>query len=403
MDTFLTIPQTSTRQRWVPFLIGLSLFTLPLSATAKTISLSLAIVAILITHVSRAELITLWEKGWCKASVILFALAVLACLWSPASYAERLLVVKKYSILLCLPILVLGFRDEKTRVIGFNAFFAAMFLTSTLAILISNGLLTLLNRDSDNIFLNHIFVGYMLDFAAYTAALFAYRQRGLKRVGYGLLFIMFSYHVLFINEGRMGYIVYFLSMFLLILQLFSWRQAALAITVLCVSFVLAYSQSPLMKERIHLLHSQYENYRHQNGDNSVGFRMQFHAFAHELFNRHPIKGNGTSSFLYYFKMENPVPGWGPILLQPHSQYWSVASEFGLAGIAALLAFFLTLLKASWKLGAMRPIALGMLLPFMVANLSDSLLLFSASSYFFILFMALCLSEEDLRSSKRQSI
>ncbi|MBA2656309.1 MAG: O-antigen ligase family protein [Tatlockia sp.] len=394
MDALVISVKGSSWIRGLPFLLALVLFVLPLSSTAKSISLGLALLAILMTKGFRSEFSRLLEKGWCKAALLLFALAILSSLWSPASYSERLFIIEKYSKLLYLPILVIGFREIKARTLGLNAFLASMFITSMLAILLAKGFLPFLNMNPDNLFRNHIMVGYMLDFAAFTTALFAWQQRGFKCLAYSLLFCLFSYHVLFVNAGRMGYLVYFLSMLLLVVQIFSWRKALLALIFLIASFIFIYNQNSFMKERIQLLQTQYARYQQHDGDNSVGFRLQFHAYAHELFNRHPLIGNGTSSFLYYFNKENPSPGWGHSLLEPHSQYWLIASEFGLVGLMALLAFYLTLLKASCNLDKMRPLALAMLLSLVVGNLSDSLLLYSGSGYFFILMMAVCLAEED---------
>jgi O-antigen ligase len=180
---------------------------------------------------------------------------------------------------------------------------------------------------------------------------------------------------------------------LLILQLFTWRQALMAMVMLCVASVFIYSQNDFMKERIQLVKTQYEGYQHNDGDNSIGFRIKFHDYAHQLFNQHPLVGTGTAGFRHHFKEDNPVPGWGHSLLEPHSQYWLIASEFGLVGIAAFLLLLYTLFKASWQLDKMRPLALAMLLSFIVGNLTDSLLLYSGSGYFFILFMALCFGED----------
>lgn len=383
-------------QKGLLFLLALTLFALPLSSTAKSICLALSVVTILLIPAYRSDLVALLQKGWVKAAFFLFAVVFLACLWSPASYAQRLLVLEKYSKLLYLPLLVLGFRDEKTRGISLHAFLAAMLLTSSLAVLKSAGFLSSMAINPDFVFRNHIMTGYMLDFAAYASALFAYQRSGFKRLAYALLFCLFSYHVLFVNGGRMGYIVYFLSLFLLIVQLFPWRRAVVALAIVCSAAVLIYSQSLFMQERVQLLKTQYEGYQHHEADNSVGFRLQFHHYAHSLFNRHPFFGNGTASFLYYFKAENPVPGWGHGLLEPHSQYWLMASEFGLLGVLTLLALFFSLLKACWPLVNTRPLALALLLSFILGNLSDSLLFYSGSGYFFILLMAFCLGDDSER-------
>ena len=62
------------------------------------------------------------------------------------------------------------------------------------------------------------------------------------------------------------------------------------------------------------------------------------------------------------------------------------------GIMSLLALLFSLLKASCELMALRPLALALILSFICGNVSDSLLLYSGSGYFFILLMALCLGE-----------
>ncbi len=127
---------------------------------------------------------------------------------------------------------------------------------------------------------------------------------------------------------------------------------------------------------------------------SVGYRLQFHDFANDLFNRHPIKGNGTGSFTALFRMEKPVPSWNRTLLEPHRQYWLVASEFGILGLISLFFLFGSLFWASWQLTAMRSIAITSLVIFLVGNLTDSLLFYSGSGYFFIMCMALSLGSAE---------
>ncbi|CDZ78883.1 Lipid A core-O-antigen ligase [Legionella massiliensis] len=394
METLISLPQRFSMQKSVPFFLALSFFVLPLSSTAKSICLGLTIVAILLSPVYRSELASLLDRGWCKTSIILFFIVLLACLWSPTTYSQRLLALEKYSKLLYLPILVIGFHEAKARKMAIYAFLAAMFLTSSLAVLKFLGFLPSININPDRLFRNHIMTGYMLDFAAYMAALYAFQHQGwLKRLGYSLLFLLFSYHALFVNGGRMGYIVYLLSMCLLIFQIFSWRKALVGIFMICAASLLIYSQSSFMKERIVLLKTQYEAYQHNDGDNSVGFRFKFHNYAYALFCQHPLIGHGTASFPYNFTRDNPVPGWGHHLKEPHSQYWLMASEFGLIGLIAFLAWLFTLFRASMHLSSTRPLALAMLLSFIVGSITDSLLFYSGSGYFFLLFMALCLSEE----------
>lgn len=392
MDTLVSFSQKIPVQRWVPLLLAATLLTLPMSSTAKSICLGLSVVTILLTPTYRADVVSLFSTKWFKAALLLFGIALVACLWSPASLSAKGFTIEKYSKLLYLPILVVGFQKNKTRQLGLHAFLLAMVVTSGLSILKFHGFLQSFNFDPDHVFRNHIMTGFMVAFAAYLSLLFSYRQQGYTRLVYGLLAFVFTYQILFVSSGRTGYAIYLLLMSLLVLQLCTWRQAIAGILLVGALFSISYFVSPVMKKRVDLSVQQIKGYQH-NKNTDIGLRLQFHDYAYKLFKRHPLFGNGTASFTYYFGIEKPVAFWSWRLLEPHSQYWLVAAEFGLLGITALFFFFISLIQASLRLDKMKVIAFAMLVPFMIGNLSDSLLFYSGSGYFFILFMALCLGEK----------
>lgn len=377
--------------------IGL-VFTIPISSSGKSIFLALAVALILFSRDSWDELRALLRKNWCKAALSLLAIAVLACLWSNATIKEQWMVLEKYSKLLYLPILVVGFKDKRTRYFAIHAFLAAMFLSCTLSVLKYLGIIQALFSSADLInydavFRNHIMTGLMMSFAAYIAGLFFLRGSGKICVVYALLFLLFSYQILFVNAGRTGYILYFILMIILMAQVFTKKQAAIAITAVCFLSFIAYQFSPPMQAGIQRVVSEWTHYKEEK-NTSVGFRIQFHKYAKELFQEHPLYGNGTGSFTYSFRVFNPVPSWEGRLLEPHSQYWLIAAEFGLLGLLAFLIFIASLVKSSTKLPTLKPIALALISIFLIGNVSDSLLLYSGTGYFFLVLMALCLGEED---------
>lgn len=377
------------------FLIGTLLF-FPMSSSAKSICLTLSLGSIIFSPGFRADFVRLFSTHWCKAAFLLFGMALIFCLWSPANSSQLQLVVEKYSKLLYLPILVVGFQNSTTRQLCFHAFLLAMLITCGLSILKFQGYLASIASTPDNIFRNHIMTSYMVAFAAYLSFLFCFRHQKYARIAYGLLALLFSYQILFINGSRTGYIIYLLLMFLLVLQICTWRQAILGIVAISSLFTTCYFISPVMKMRVDDVVRQVKGYQHNERNTDIGIRLQFHDYAHQLFNQHPILGNGTASFAYYYDKERPVDFsiWKTkTLLEPHSQYWLVAAEFGLFGIAALSYFFFSLLQASWRLHKLKFMACAMLVPFLIGNLSDSLLFYSGSGYFFILFMAMFLGEE----------
>jgi len=252
--------------------------------------------------------------------------------------------------------------------------------------------------DEDYVFRNHIMTGIMLSFATYLCGLLFFQKHGAFRMMMVLLGLLYSYQIFVISTGRTAYFIYFMLMALLMIQLLTKRQAMAGMVFVLALFTLSYHMSPTMHEGINRIIYDWKHFK-EDKDTSVGYRMQFHNYAYDLFKRHPIVGNGTGSFTASFRTEKPVPSWDRRLLEPHSQYWMNAAEFGLIGSIGLLVFLGSLLMASLRLKVMRPIALGALLIFCVGNLTDSLLFYSGSGYFFILFMALCLGEAKPQVAK----
>ena len=381
-------------QTWVSIFLAASLLALPLSSSAKSILVVISLGLIVFSPTYRRDLLQTLSEPWCQAALFLFCVAVIATAWSPAGLSAKGMVVEKYSKLLYLPVLAVGFRDAAARRLGLHGFLLAMLITFVASALMYAGVYSMPDMEAGGIFRNHIMTGYMMAFAAYLSALLFYQQRGRVRILYALLTALFSFHVLFINNGRIGYVVYLLLMVLLMLQLFSWRQAVVGIFFGSVMVVTMYFLSPVMQVEVNRVVTDCKQYiNNEDKDTSIGYRLQFHDYAYSLFKRHPWLGNGTASFGHLYHVEDPIPSRGPKLTEPHSQYWLVASELGVLGCFALALFFGTLFISSWRLKTLRPIALAVLLPFLAGNLSDSLLFYSGTGYFFILFMALCLGEQ----------
>lgn len=387
-----------TTQSWVALLLAASLFAVPLSSTAKSICAVIALVLIVASPAYRQSLRAMLSKPWCQAAIALFLVAVLAAIWSPGTLHERMTAIEKYSKLLYLPILVAGFQDARARNMGLHGFLWAMVFTCFVSILAFVGVIPLHDAEAGGLFRNHIMTGYMMAFAAYLSSLLFLTKPGKTRVFYAVLTLLFSYHVLFINNGRTGYVVYLLLMVLLMVQSFSWRQAMVGSVLGCVLVGVICYFSPVMRGAVQVAMNDCKLYAKNEKDTSLGYRLQFHDYAYALFKRHLWFGNGTAAFTHLYHEENPIPTRGDHLLEPHSQYWLVASEFGVLGVLALLFFFGSLLVASASLTTLRPLAYAVLLPFIVGNVSDSLLFYSGTGYFFILFMALCLGEQQQKAA-----
>lgn len=378
----------------VSLLLSLSIFTLPISSTAKSIFFPLSILAIVYFPEFRRLFSLIYKKTWNAAILLILSFVVLGCFWSPAPLKDQLFELEKYSKLLYLPFLAIGFYHKKTRQFALYAFLFAMLITCFAALLKSLDVLWLHHSkfDPQRIFRNHIMTGFMMALAAYISALLFYQTKQRVRMVHALFFLMFTYQIFFLNIGRTGYVCYVVLMGLFLIQMLSWRQILFAMVMGLSLMGSLYYLNDTLQLRVNQVYLDWQEYRQGDKDSSIGYRLQFHEYAKQLFLRHPIIGNGTGSFTYHFREENPVPSWGTKLLEPHSQYWLSLAEHGVIGFTLLLFFYVSLLYEALNLKTMRPIAFAIIIPFMLINLSDSLLFYSGTGYLFIALMALCLGE-----------
>lgn len=405
-----------------PVILVLFSFFMPISATLKSVFWALSLAAIVLTPYYRQYIRLAFSTSWGRTATLFFIYIVIASLWSAAPFSMRIDLVNKYSKLIFLPILAVGFIKVNTRVWCINAYLLSMIVTFIVSILKLNGLLAIGSAldaaDAAAVFSNHIITGFMMAFASYLCAvcIFSACYKKSSRSGdekavallgndacyrwfYIATFFICSYHVLFINIGRTGYAIYFILMILFLVQTLPLKKAIYALVVFCALMLMVYSQSTVMRAGFDAIVYDLQQLQQQNQDTSIGYRVQFHRYAESLFLKHPLIGNGTGSFKYQFSQDKPIPSWGDSLNEPHSQYWMILAEQGLIGLFFLGLFLVSLFIAAFKLTETKPILLGIVLAFAMGSLSDTILCYSTVGFLLILFSALCLGELIARDTK----
>lgn len=403
----------------IPFFLVASLFFIPISPSLKSIFVVLSLISILFAAKKTSDFSWVLSQSWTKAGLAFFIIALLACTWSAASVQMQLVYVEKYSKLLFLPILALGFRNRILRMLGIHAFLLAMLITCELSIIkdinYPDGFPI---YDPAKIFHNHIITSFMMAFAAYLSGLFLiqlYTSENLdtltplknsesakkffvirlsfQRLAYFFLVTIFSYQILFVSTGRAGYVLYFILMTFLLFQSLPRRYKAIGLFCFIAIFSLLSYQSRVVSDGFVKVAQEWNNYKQGQHNSRIGERVRFHIYAKKLFLSSPLIGYGTGGYAQAVQHDDFIPLIRRLkLMDPHSQYWLVASDAGILGLSALFCFFLSLVLNAFRLREMKPIMLGMLLAFFIGNLSDSLLLYSAVGYLFIFFSALCLGE-----------
>ena len=381
---------TEGRLTVISFCLAMAVFALPISTSGLDIFTALALGLILITPKYRRDIQYYLFRPGCLFAMLFFLYTCIACLWSSASLHDQGIVVEKYAKLLYLPIIASGFSHIKTRIWALYAFFAAMVLTCCLAWFKWLGVVHFAGDDMGYIFRNHIITGYMMNIAAYLALLWSVKSSGKLRVLYGVLFLLFSFPVLFIGTGRMAYLTYFLLMTLFVMQHVAWRRVFAALMLLMFVLMGSYFFSHTMQTGVKSVYSEVVAFQQDTKNTSIGYRLQFHHFAYEVFKRNPWIGQGTGGFSVAFEKENPVPAWGLRLFEPHSQYWLVAADGGMIGLFLLFALFVGLFYECIAIKDKAAMGAALLISFVFACLSDSFLLYSVTNSILILGMGVCL-------------
>lgn len=371
------------------FIVGL-LFVIPLSPTLKSIFLIGALISILITPTYTKHLKYAVNTLWGRTAVVLFLFTALACLWSPASYAGQWADLSKYLKLIYLPLLAIGFIHPKSRQWAIQSYLLVMLLTCIVSLLQYKRFILVL--DPGQVAFNRIVTGFMVAFAAYLAALLFQQQKNWLRVYYLFIVLLASYQVLFINQSRSDYIVYFALLSLFFLQNLSLKQALTGVLIAFGFMCFLATHGTVMKSRVDSIVHDLRAWQHKQPNTSIGYRFQFHEYSKKLFKEHPIRGQGTGGYRQRFTQDNPVPSWGTGTADPHSQYWMTLSEFGAMGFILLWLFLGSLVVSARQLKETRPILLGIVVSFCIISVTDTVLAFSPVGFLLIVFSALSMGE-----------
>ena len=376
----------------LPTLLIIMLCLLPLNVECRKILLLTITALILLLPEYWNSLRRVFYTPWVLSALGLFGLSLIACLWSYGDLETRGFVLEKYNKLLLLPILIVGFRERWIRYMSLYGFLITMMINCIASILQYYELFPVFSHTINGLFYDHVTTGFMMAFAAYLAAALGFkksRKFTWYLVHFGFM-VIYSYQILFINDGRTGYVIYLFLGILFFIQYCTWRQTIIGLPCFLLIFSLSYFHSPIMQQRTNDLIS--ENNSHQLGkkNTSTSYRLQAYSYSWQLIKRHPLLGNGTGSFMYLARKKYPMTDNN--MLEPHNQYCFATVELGVVGLSVLLTFFGTLLWGCYYLQEMRLLAIATILSFMLGNLIDSLLYFSGTGYFFISMMALYFGE-----------
>jgi O-antigen ligase len=227
-------------------------------------------------------------------------------------------------------------------------------------------------------------------FMAFFAFLLAVKARladvPKMRLLFALAALLAVYNILFMVQGRTGYVV---LVALTAYFCFDWlgrKGLAVAVAVCLVTGVAGYYAPGPMQQRIKLATTEVEMWQPGKGamnSNSSGLRLDYYTNSLSIIRDHPLFGVGTGGFekAYDEKVRNTAMASSN---NPHNQYLLITVQLGVLGLGLLLYLFYT----QWRMAGLLPtvleqnLARGVLLTIASGSLLNSLLLDHSEGLFF---------------------
>ena len=377
-----------TAAKWTAIAIG---FSVPISVALDNVLMLLVPVLWLMSGHFREKYAIIRNSKTALAALALIGLLAVGMLYGNAPFPDALNTFGKYIDLLFVPVFITLFRDQKARNHALSAFVFSMLLTLLLSYLLKFGIVhqnSILRGFAENpyVFKLHITQNFFMSYAALILASWAFHEKDPKtRILSGILSILALFNVLFMVQGRIGYIVLALLLPYLFIRKFGAKGVVIGLLAVILLGSTAYFGSREFHQRIDIAVSEFSHWHRGQAtreSDSIGQRLEYDVNTLGIVRKHPFFGVGTGGFEQAYA--SGVAGTGMIAPHhPHNEFLLIASQLGLPGLMLLLSLF----YIQWREAGMLPVreqylAHGLVLAMMSGCLFNSFLLDHAEGLFF---------------------
>jgi hypothetical protein len=203
-------------------------------------------------------------------------------------------------------------------------------------------------------------------------------------------------NIVFITNGRSGYVVLGLGFGVLLLWKASPLQQLAIVIGLPVVAMLAFSFSPRMRDKITIGVNEWTHEAESPALTSMGTRRVFYVNTLEILQDHWLFGLGTGGFRQAYtehvaKKYDPSDWRSGSTGDPHNQYLAVLAQHGIGGLAVFLAWIVAIARDKLGLTKYRRLALAILCGWCVTSLFSSHFRTFAEGHLFTTFLGALLA------------
>lgn len=309
------------------------------------------LVLVMLPTIDISSFIASLKRPICAAPIALFVLALVGTLWSDARWGLRFYAVAPTAKLLLLPLLFYHFQRSQRGLwvlIGFLASCAALLVMSWIVAFFPELTLKAKAVASRGIFVKN-YIDQSQEFALCAVVLaypIAMRLRAGK-VGVALLLgalsLGFLTNMAFVMVSRTALVTIPIMLAAFAVLHLRWQTNIIMLVAVIVLAGLTWVSSPLLREKIDSIGSEYQLYKEKGAVTSVGERLEFWRKSLQFFAEAPIAGHGTGSIEGQF--ERAAAGQtgiaAEIVRNPHNQTLNVAVQWGILGVVVLYAMWIS--------------------------------------------------------------
>ncbi|HEX7766566.1 MAG TPA: O-antigen ligase family protein [Nitrospira sp.] len=189
----------------------------------------------------------------------------------------------------------------------------------------------------------------------------------------GLLYVG---NIVFITDGRSGYAVLGLGLFILLCWKASWRHRILIVAGLLAVGGLAFTASPRVQGKVMAAVVQWTNESESAELTNFGSRRVFYKNGVEILQENWFLGVGTGGFTQAYgdhvSKKYDATDWRVVhTTDPHNQYLSVAIQQGLVGVVLFLTWIIAIARERESRSDYHRLAVAILAGWCVTSLFSS--------------------------------
>ena len=381
------------------FILG---FAFPTSIALMNIAYGLVIISIIISHdFSRAA--ALAKSPLFYLPLIMFLLMLASLFYADNEFGKTML--GKYKKLIYIfPVALFFLQDRQLAKITLKGFVVANTIVLILSLLGWLNWFPALKISPNNptVFHLHITQNFFMAITCLIWLVMVFKTRGWQRIIYGILLLLGLFDILFLVDGRTGYVAVVAGLGIWLWMVLNNKQRAILVVAGIIGIIFISVVPNKVQDRMLLGVSEVQRCTaalESHGDvandcrTSMGLRTEFAYKAIALIKYSPIIGVGVGGFDYYSD-DNYFHH-----VNPHNEYLMQTLQSGVIGLGIFLLWIFFMYRAALLLsGVAKPFFIAIITVYMAGCLFNSFVLDAYEGQLFMVIIAYLAAETARRKN-----